>query len=212
LKPITNIDDPRYVKALAHPLRVRILAILEEGEHSPTKIANLLGASLGVVAYHVRTLHQLGLVDLVSTTPRRGAIEHHYRAKERPRVSATAWQSASAMAKQALVGSTLQQVNEYVSGSAAVGGFDRPDAHLTRTAMRLDERGWDELAAACARLLEDVARIESDVAERIEDDPDTETLDAGLVLMHFEALPFSDRSPAPARASRRRPVRATSSS
>ena len=30
MKPITNIDDPRYVKALSHPLRVRILAMLQE--------------------------------------------------------------------------------------------------------------------------------------------------------------------------------------
>ena len=29
-KPVTNIDDPRYVKALSHPLRVRILALLQE--------------------------------------------------------------------------------------------------------------------------------------------------------------------------------------
>src|SRR5437763_7371285 len=28
-KPITNIDDPRYVKALAHPMRIRVLAMLE---------------------------------------------------------------------------------------------------------------------------------------------------------------------------------------
>jgi len=28
MKPITNIDDPRYVKAWSHPLRVRILAML----------------------------------------------------------------------------------------------------------------------------------------------------------------------------------------
>lgn len=30
MKPIKTIDDPRYVKALSHPLRVRILGVLEE--------------------------------------------------------------------------------------------------------------------------------------------------------------------------------------
>ena len=30
MKPVTSIDDPRYVKAMSHPLRVRILAILME--------------------------------------------------------------------------------------------------------------------------------------------------------------------------------------
>jgi len=35
LKPITNIDDPRYVKAMSHPLRVRILALLDERRRVP---------------------------------------------------------------------------------------------------------------------------------------------------------------------------------
>jgi DNA-binding transcriptional ArsR family regulator len=29
-KPIDDVDDPRYAKALAHPLRVRILSMLGE--------------------------------------------------------------------------------------------------------------------------------------------------------------------------------------
>lgn len=82
-KPITNIDDPRYVKALAHPLRVRILAILEERPGSPVELSRLLDVSLGVVSYHVRTLDDLGLLKLIRTTQRRGAIEHHYRAVAR---------------------------------------------------------------------------------------------------------------------------------
>ena len=59
MKKVTTLDDPRYIKALSHPLRVRILAILEERSASPVKLAELLDASLGVVAYHVRTLEQL---------------------------------------------------------------------------------------------------------------------------------------------------------
>ena len=61
-KPIANIDDPRYVKALAHPLRVRILAILEERPASPVELSRMLGSNLGVVSYHVRTLFDLGLL------------------------------------------------------------------------------------------------------------------------------------------------------
>ena len=38
MKPITNIDDPRYVKALSHPLRVRILAMLQERTASPSQL------------------------------------------------------------------------------------------------------------------------------------------------------------------------------
>ena len=60
---IENIGDPRYVRALGHPLRVRILAILEERTASAVELSRLLHADIGVVAYHVRKLHQLGLIE-----------------------------------------------------------------------------------------------------------------------------------------------------
>ena len=41
---ITNVDDPRYVKAMSHPLRVRILALLDERTASPVELAGWLGA------------------------------------------------------------------------------------------------------------------------------------------------------------------------
>jgi DNA-binding transcriptional ArsR family regulator len=106
MKPIKNIDDPRYVKAMSHPLRVRILAMLDERKASPNQLAGWLGASLGTVAYHVRTLEQLGLIELVDETRVRGAVEHHYRARARPNVTADGWAQAPPIAKQAAVGSS----------------------------------------------------------------------------------------------------------
>ena len=107
MSTITSIDDPRFVKAMSHPLRVRILAMLDERTASPNQLAGWLGASLGTVAYHVRTLFQLDLIELVDETRVRGAVEHHYRSKPRPRVSVEAWAEASPVAKQAAVGSSL---------------------------------------------------------------------------------------------------------
>src|SRR5215212_7372531 len=67
-EPMMNIDDPRYVKAMSHPLRVRILALLDERAASPVELAGWLGATLGTVAYHVRTLERIGLIELVHET------------------------------------------------------------------------------------------------------------------------------------------------
>src|SRR3954454_15084560 len=69
MKPITEIDDPRYVKAMSHPLRVRILALLEERAASPVELAGWLGATLGTTAYHVRALQRLGLLELIRDAP-----------------------------------------------------------------------------------------------------------------------------------------------
>ena len=141
MKPITNIDDPRYVKALSHPLRVRILAMLQERTASPSELSQWLGATLGTTAYHVRSLHQLGLIELADETRVRGAIEHHYRAGKRPMVSESAWEQAPPIAKQAALGSALQMVDEYARKSAAEGGFDRAEAHLSRTVDQARRQG-----------------------------------------------------------------------
>jgi DNA-binding transcriptional ArsR family regulator len=188
MKKVTTLDDPRYIKALSHPLRVRILAILEERIASPVQLAELLDARLGVVSYHVRTLERFGLIKLVRTNPVRGAVEHHYRANARPTISDAGWAGAAPVAKQAYLSSFLQQVSAYTNAAAAAGGFDRPDAHFTRTVAKLDRKGWTQLAKACEQLLAKIDTIEAEVAKRTAKDPHAEDIvDAGLVIMLFEA-------------------------
>jgi DNA-binding transcriptional ArsR family regulator len=208
MKKVTTLNDPRYIKALSHPLRVRILAILEERTASPVQLAELLDASLGVVSYHVRTLEKFGLIKLVRTTPVRGAVEHHYRANARPTISDAGWAQAAPVAKQAYLSSFLQQVGAYTNAAAAAGGFDRADAHFTRTVAKLDGKGWAQLAKACEQLLAKIDTIEADAAKRIAKDPHAEDIvDAGLVIMLFEAARLA--APEPKRRRTRRPQRAT---
>ena len=206
MKPITNIDDARYVKAMSHPLRVRILALLDERTASPVELAGWLDATLGTVAYHVRTLERMGLVELVRETRVRGAVEHHYRSKERPRVSDEAWAVAPPIAKQVAVSSSLQTIDAYARAASAAGGFDHGNSHLTRTALQLDARGWNNLSRACMRLLAQVDRIEEAAAERIERNPHAgETMDVALVMMLFEAARLtSEPADDPSAETRRR--------
>jgi DNA-binding transcriptional ArsR family regulator len=208
MTPIKNIDDPRYVKAMSHPLRVRILAMLDERKASPNQLAGWLGASLGTVAYHVRTLEQLGLIELVDETRVRGAVEHHYRAKARPNVTVEGWAQAPPIAKQAAVGSSLDVIGEYARVSAAAGGFDRSDAQLRRALLKLDARGFAQLSKACEKLIEQAEKIEAAAAERIAKDPHGEgVVEAGVGLLLFEAVRLSGREEdgkKPA-SSRRRP-------
>jgi DNA-binding transcriptional ArsR family regulator len=192
-KPITTINDPRYLKAVAHPVRVRILAMLDEGPASPKQLADRLGASLGVVAYHVRTLHDLDLLKLVGTRQRRGATEHMYAAVARPSFSDDAWAAMEPVAKQRLLGATLRQIGEYANSSAASGGFDRADANVSRLSLRLDEKGWAQLAAASKKWLAEVEKIEAGVQKRLKSPGDEHDLtDVGLVILLFEALPLSE--------------------
>src|SRR4051794_41971485 len=129
MPPLRTIDDPRYVKAMSHPLRVRILARLGERTASPNELAEWLDAPLGTVAYHVRTLRRLGLIELRRETRGRGAVQHHYRALPRPPLTDEARAAAPPIAKQALVGSALPVVAEHARAPAAAGGARPSAAH-----------------------------------------------------------------------------------
>src|SRR4051794_29020259 len=177
--------------------------MLAERSASPVQLAAKLDASLGTVAYHVRTLHGLGLVELVDTRQRRGATGHYYRARAHPRFSDAAWAGLAAVDKQRMLSAMLQQVGQFASASAAAGGFDRTESRITRSSMRLDERGWAALAEATTRWQAEADAIEEEARARLGDDPGGDghgngrpALDVGLVLMFFEAARFSDHPPA----------------
>lgn len=191
-REIENIDDAAYVRALAHPLRLRILAMLGERPSSPARLAGGLGVRVNVVAYHVKRLRALGLAELVDVRRGRGGLEHFYAVRGRPGFTDHAWASLDPDARCRLLTATLRQLADYVNRAAIAGGFDRPEAHLSRTPMRVDEAGWNALAAAAQEWLRAVAAIERDVAARGSD----ELFDAGLVVLLFEAKQFSE---APAR-------------
>ena len=195
MRPDRNISDPQLAKALAHPLRVAILAVLEERTASPSQLAAELDAQLGLVSYHVRELARFGLVKLVETRPRRGAIEHYYRAEDRPVITSEAWAQVPRIVKQATVRAALEQISGHVNAAAQSGGFERSNSHLSRSPMVLDPRGWDELASSFDRLLQDCERIAAASAKRLKAGNHAEELSAVAVLMLFDAAPDSVGKP-----------------
>lgn len=56
--------DPRNLKGLAHPLRVRLLGALREfGPSTATALAARLGESSGATSYHLRQLASFGFIE-----------------------------------------------------------------------------------------------------------------------------------------------------
>ena len=141
MKPYADLSDQRVVKALAHPLRVQILGLLEHQTASPSELAAELRVPLGNVSYHVRQLQSFGLIRLVRTTPRRGSIEHHYELVARPDITDQAWDGLPDIVKHAMVGAALAPLGRHVNDAAAAGGFSRREAHLSRTALDARRRG-----------------------------------------------------------------------
>jgi DNA-binding transcriptional ArsR family regulator len=167
MKPQSDISDPRIIKALTHPLRIQILAALDERTASPSELADELKAPLGNVSYHVRQLAALGLIKLVKRTPRRGAIEHHYKAVGRPQISDDAWAGTPPTVKNAVMGAAIGDLGSAVTAAAAAGGFSRADAQLNRTQVTVDDRGWKDIDKELKATATRVQKIVDDSAKRL---------------------------------------------
>jgi DNA-binding transcriptional ArsR family regulator len=181
-----DLVDPRIAKALSHPMRARILGILNERVASPNEIAEQIDERLPNVSYHVRALLDLGCIELVRTAQRRGAIEHYYRAIVRPFFSDRDWKRLPRSGRQAISDVALQIIWEDVSGAIKAGTFEaRADRHLSHNALALDERGWKDMTKLLAGVLAEVEKIGADSASRLK-----ESGEAGIptrtVLMSFE--------------------------
>lgn len=160
--------DTRVVKALGHPTRVRILNILRDRELvSPVELSHELGVPLGTVGYHVRRLELLGFIELAKRTQRRGAVEHHYRARQA--LDARAPQPAAATAERSSTGRGAEAVLCARTAQAALGrgGFDAGAAQVDRRVLRLDAQGRAELVGALASWQATLERIADDSTRRL---------------------------------------------
>jgi DNA-binding transcriptional ArsR family regulator len=188
MKPMTHVTDQKFVKAMAHPLRLRILGALEHRTASPSELAEELDSPLGNVSYHVRQLHGLGLLKLVKETPRRGAVEHYYRLERRPHITDKAWASTPAIVKEAMLGGVLSRVAEQVNDAVEAGGFDRADAHLSRLPLTFDEEGFAEAGREFGAFVKKLKGIEDESRERLGRHGHDDELPALVVLMMFDAI------------------------
>jgi DNA-binding transcriptional ArsR family regulator len=196
MKLYQDITNPSLAKALAHPLRTRILAALEDRTASPSELADELGAPLGVVSYHVRRLAALRFLKLVKRVPRRGAVEHYYTAVAGPRITNSAWGATPTIVKQATVGAALEEIGTQVSAAASGGGFEQAEAHISRNPVVVDQKGWKALARELDALLPRIQKIEAESQKRLASTSKEREQSATVVLMLFNS-PSADAAPAP---------------
>jgi len=180
-RPPGETSEARIAKALAHPLRARILQRLGERIASPGDLAVELNAPLGVVSYHVRMLRDYDCVELVRTEPRRGALQHFYRATARPNFEEQQWRTLPSGLRGELSGETIQTVIDDLAAAADAGMLEDPELVLTRTPLELDERGRKKLNKLLARTGEQALAIASESAARGDEKVATE-----LAILHFK--------------------------
>jgi len=160
-----QVGDPRLIKALSHPMRTRILGLLDERIASPRELSEELGVPLQNVSYHVRELAKLRLVNLVRTRQRRGALEHLYTAV--PHVCEEVWSDLPPLVRHRLTAAGLSNIFHQVNEAAAHGGFVADDAHLSRTQLVLDDEGREALTKELEATIARVERIHEQSRKRL---------------------------------------------
>jgi DNA-binding transcriptional ArsR family regulator len=180
-RPPGETSEARIAKALAHPLRARILQRLGERVASPGDLATELGAPLGVVSYHVRMLRDYDCVELVRTEPRRGALQHFYRATAVAQLDEQQWRTLPSGLRRELAGETIGGLVQDLAAAADAGTLDDPEVVLSCTPLELDERGWRKLNRLLSRTLEQARQIASESAAR-----DGAAFRTEMAILHFK--------------------------
>jgi DNA-binding transcriptional ArsR family regulator len=179
----TPAVDVGVVKAIGHPLRMQLLARLNERVASPVELARELDESVQLVSYHVRILRDLGFVELVSTTPRRGAIEHHYRAIRRPHFSDTDFAALPPNARGALAGQVLETIFTHAAHAQKEGVFDETsDAHASSTDVVLDAAAWTQLKAKVDEVLDLALELQAESLPRIKKGEESTNVRLAMLL------------------------------
>src|SRR3954464_5658697 len=71
------------LRALAHPLRLRMMELFAESPKTTKQVADLLGAPPTRLYHHVAALERAGLLVLKETRQNRGAVEKWYASVSR---------------------------------------------------------------------------------------------------------------------------------
>ncbi len=158
-------EGPDYVdrdiaKALAHPMRVQILAELNKRVMSPSEFAKKFDEKLSNTSYHFRVLQKLDCIEEVEIRPVRGAVEHFYRATKRALFDGKSWNDLPRSLKEGVSGRTVGDFLGAVSLAMRTETFDAHDERmLVWVQKRLDRQGWEEAVDAhrdLVRTMEDI--------------------------------------------------------
>jgi DNA-binding transcriptional ArsR family regulator len=174
------------VKSLAHELRAEILAILNERMASPNELAKELDEGLSQVSYHVKVLKDYGVIRLVKTEPRRGAVEHYYRATSRAYLSDRDWHELPESVRIGMSADLFQAiVDDAVAAMEEETFDDREDRHLSWTPLMLDAQAWAAVQKLLNDTLKQVLRLNAEAGKRLAKSKET-AISTSVSMLAYE--------------------------
>jgi DNA-binding transcriptional ArsR family regulator len=161
--------DQRIVRALAHPVRVKILRQLEEGLSGPKRLADRMGEKLGIVSYHMKVLLKYDCIELVETIPKRGALEHIYSLKPNGALGSRTWKEVPSALRTRYAGTALAEFTTRAV-EALDGGItqSREGSGVTWLPLNVDKQGWEEVQGLLGNVEKRFRAVADKSAERME--------------------------------------------
>ncbi len=192
-------EKATVAEAVRHPIRVRILEVLNERDMSPTDFVNHGYAdfyfgqrpSVSHVAYHFRELAQFGCLEAVAWRRSRGAVGTTYRGVAREVLIGEDWTGLSSDEQRAISRAVAQGLIARIDGAMTAETFNsRDDRHLSFFAMQLDERGWEEAGTLLADAFATMGKIQQEAEARLRESAEPGvTATAGLLFFESPRLP-----------------------
>ena len=202
--------DRRLIKAIGHPVREHILAVLNERIASAREISDEIGADVSSFYHHMEELERLECIERVRTRRRRGAKEHFFKARRTVFFDDEAWRQLPSTFKGDQTASILQFLFDDVVGALKEETFNaQDDRHVSWIPGYLDDEGWAEAVELMNHTAERMGAIREAAASRLAN-ADEQGIPATIGILGFETPPIGggDAASEPSRGPEKTPRRA----
>lgn len=177
------LGEPDLV-ALAHPLRLRLLELLNEGPSTASRLARRLGESSGATSYHLRALERFGFVEEAD----RGRARRERWWRLIPQITelsagtreSARYQAAAAELRRVQLGRAARIVGEYLRDEEQYTPEWREAALFLQWTIHATPEELRQLAEEISTLLGKLTRV----------DPSERPADAARVFVAARAVPW----------------------
>jgi hypothetical protein len=186
-KPLgTDFLDVRLSKALAHWMRVNIMAIASWRKISPSEYANETGEKLSRVSYHFQRLVEYGVIELVGTEQVRGSVKHFYRGTRQAIFGGASWAELPKSVQDGVAGAALQDFTKVAVHSIESGAFSAHDhSYLVWEPHIYDDLAFKAAVRILERVRKELAGLAVEARPRLTD-TGKEGLPIAIALSGFE--------------------------
>jgi DNA-binding transcriptional ArsR family regulator len=179
--------DQDLVRAVGHPIRVRILEALQGRTASPTELSREFRQSLGVVSYHVNALLEIDCIEQIRTEPKRGTVEHFYTVTPRSFIGHQDWRTAPVSVRGGVTDEAIRTFVAKVGAAIDADTIDsREDTTLNWMSMLVDDQGWLETAEILDQARRDIQAVAAESRARL---GEADGIPVVTAMAAFEAPP-----------------------